>query len=197
MIEKVPVNFKFIFGNNRKLRHLMKQWKTHHKYKTFVITGPTGVGKTLLLKQLAHEVEKSAYITGETLLSHIYENVREGNHQIKLPVEPDAEVIMIDMLEGIQGKKSLTELIADILYREKYSVANVKRLILVTIENKKLAEEFANITGYQVVQIKHTKPNKRIVEECEKVMGITILDKCDINEIDNMFMLMQAFNRFK
>lgn len=187
-------DFKFEFGRNTKLKKLVSSWKNHKQYGCYIITGPTGCGKTLFLRELQVELDKSEYITGETVLNNIYKCFREGIMYSRLPINSKSEVVLIDMLEEIKRKIATTEELIRIIGRELTTSDGRDRLILITIEDENLAQEFAVCSKYKLLHINHIKPNKRIIRDCEKTLGVIIRDKYNyIEDIDNMMELRQVF----
>ena len=73
------LDFKFEYGRvNQKLHNKVRAWKAHEAYGGYVIVGPSGAGKTLLLKELESELDKTAYLNGYDVLEGAYLNIRKG-----------------------------------------------------------------------------------------------------------------------
>ncbi len=157
------------FGDNSKLKQLIEAWRRHKDYGTYILTGPSGCGKTLLLRELQKELEKSEYLTGEAVLDKIFECIKE-QRMISLPINEQSQVIFIDMLDVLKGRRATQEEFVSLLHQYSNTRNGEKRLVICTFEDKKLAELFAKRAGFPLVSMEHVRPNKRLSENYERAL---------------------------
>lgn len=103
-------------------------------------------------------------------------------------------MIFIDLLDDIYGREALTEEIWYVLRKSRWCYEE-ERLIICSFENESCAEEFHMVTGYPIIYMDHVKPNKRIIRDCERKLGIKINGKYgSLDKIENMMQLRNIFN---
>lgn len=116
---------------------------TNSTGKHFVgIVGPRGVGKTILLKQLANHYENSFYISVDTVDDNLFETIKKLNETLKIKnffldevhtyKNFDKELKMLyDVFETKNIKIFLTSSTALEMYKSKYDLS--RRLLLKTL----------------------------------------------------------------
>ena len=116
---------------------------TNSTGKHFVgIVGPRGVGKTILLKQLANHYKDTFYISVDTIDEHLFEIIKKLNETLKIKnffldevhtyKNFDKELKMLyDVFETKNIKIFLTSSTALGMYKSKYDLS--RRLVLKTL----------------------------------------------------------------
>lgn len=190
------MDFRFEFGReNLKLHKKVNAWKEKADYGGYVIVGSSGSGKTLLLKELELEIEKSEYMTGYEVLEGLYGNIREGRTNSKITNDESRECLLIDHFDDIKGKAATTDEICSMLKEAEYNKNGFKRLIICTFVNERVAERFASLMNYEILRCNHVKPNLRIVREKARDFGVHLTEERlrDYSDFDTMLELRQAF----
>lgn len=194
------LDFKFEYGRvNHKLHTKVLEWEKHELFGGYVIVGPSGSGKTLLLKELEKELDKTAYVQGYDVLEGLYNNIRKGCVNPKLAIPKDSNCILIDHLDDIAGKVATTDELCRMIKKVEYDKDGNKNLIICTFVDERVAKVFANLMNYEVLYVKHVRPNIRIVRDKEREFEIDLGgDRIrDFAELDTMFELRQAFREIE
>lgn len=194
------MDFRFEFGRvNLKLYKKVNTWKEHEGYGGYVLVGPSGSGKTLLLNELGTEIEKSEYMHGYEVLEGLYGDIRKGRVNPKITIDESSVCLLIDHFDDINGKVAITDEIRRMLKRAEYNKNGVKRLIICTFVNEKVAEDFALLMNYEILRCNHVKPNLRIIREKARDFGFRLTEDRirDYSEFDTMFELRQAFREIE
>lgn len=143
---------QFRYGINPKLKELVLLWKMHNNYKGYFIIGPKNSGKTAFLKDLEKALDKTTYITGHQMIERLYDDVRK-NRLYFFSNNPQ-EVLLIDDLDELDQKITVTEEIIRRLRREEYNSEGKKRLIICTFSNEEIAIQIAQRLKYDIVFFK-------------------------------------------
>lgn len=84
--------------------------------------------------------------------------------------------MLIDYLDAIGGREATTNEVCSRIRRCTYNSEDDKRLIVCTFIEEKVAIDFADRMNYELIFVKHVKPNPRIIKEKAKDFSITLDD---------------------
>lgn len=190
------LDFEYEFGKeNRKLQKKVTAWKERREYSGYVIVGPSCSGKTLLLKKLAAEIEKTEYMAGYEVVERLGAELMTSNRNPVIAKEESSECLLIDHFDELNGMRATMNEICRMLKEDEWNKDGNKRLIICTFVNEALAETFAVLMGYEILRCNHVKPNLRSVRENAKKFGISLTEGQirSYADCDTMFALRQAF----
>lgn len=89
--------------------------KPSDEFNPLYIYGPSGIGKTHLLYAIANEISKNhpektiIYVKGEGFVSSLIGSIKEGTMNVFRNKYRNADVLLVDDIQVIEGKKSTQE----------------------------------------------------------------------------------------
>ena len=109
---------RFVVGNSNKLAHAAALAVAEHpaeNYNPLFIHGESGLGKTHLLYAIAHTIHKNhpdykiVYIRGEDFTNELIRDIRAGKNQEFRDKYRQADLLLVDDVQFIAGKKQTQE----------------------------------------------------------------------------------------
>ena len=187
---------QFIFSrSNRWLKKYYELWKKKEAFGSYILSGASGSGKSLFLKQLADELGVECYkYTGQEIESLLLKSVRE-NKQVELSVAP---VMFFEDVDCLIKNASMKSKFDSLLRQYQVDDNGEKRLILMT------AIDFLafQLDGY-AIPVNPLHVNWRVIGRKAKEQGVQIsikgfwkLFRCKrISELEAELRRMKARNK--
>lgn len=187
-------HFDFEFGGNVKLKRYVDCWKKHENYGGFVIVGPSCCGKTELLKKLSEDLPNVSYIMGFQLIEQMVDDIKRGR-LYRYPIG-NYDVLLIDYLDAIGGREATTYEVCYRIKRCTYNSKGDERLIVCTFIDEKAAIDFADRMNYELIFLKHVKPNLRIIREKARDFSLK-LDEAQMRDFVQLGSMFELRCKFK
>jgi len=193
--EVLKMNFKYEFGSeNQELYRKMINWENGER-GGYVLCGQTGVGKTTFIKELVKHIPNVKIFQGEAVVEKMINKLKE--EQIpRLCVDENVECIIVDHFSNIADKEYTIQGVSELIHAEENCSKNKKRLIICSFTDEKLAERFSKLMNYELIHIKHVKPNASIVENKVEEYQLKVVPE-DAYKVETMLELHKFLMKCK
>lgn len=106
---------------------------TNNAYNPLFIYGPSGVGKTHLLRAIGHEImrnypyKKVVYVSGESFMNDFYKMVQSSQMDKFREKYRNSDVLLVDDIQFLSGKDRMQE---EFFHTYEYLYQNNKQIVL-------------------------------------------------------------------
>lgn len=188
----------FEYGGNHKLRRILKSWDRKVKCTGIVIVGETCSGKTVLMNELSHKLENVLYLTGEQFIECIYAGLKNGTLSLANFMK-EYKTVLLDGIDQIAiGSETKMHIVCRML-KEVFFEKEIQTRLICTFINYSIANDFAKVMGYKLIEMKNVKPSAKLVKEhADKyVVDLTKSEIKALTKSKNIFEMCCRMNRIK